>query len=134
LEPQLNQATRVTGRQPDTGIADRGYRSRKNVNGTRIVIPNRLPASAKNYQKQKLRNHFRVRTGIEPIIGHLKQDHRMGWNFLLDDVGDVVNTLLAAAGFNLRKMLQLLTAGALNIFDLIWNYIFRMEITPYFSF
>lgn len=134
LEPQLVQTTRITGRKPDTGVVDRGYRGRKNVNGTRIVTPNKLPASANNYQKQKLRSQFRARAGIEPIIGHLKQDHRMGRNYLLDDVGDIVNTLLAAAGFNLRKMLQRLKAGALNIFDLIRNYIFRMETAPNFAF
>ena len=94
---------------------DRGYRGRKIVNGTRIVIPNKLPASANNYQKQKIRKQFRARAGIEPIIGHLKQDHRMGRNYLLDEPGDSVNTLLAAAGFNLRKMLQRLKAQAQNI-------------------
>lgn len=37
-------------------------------------------------------------------------------NFLLDEEGDKFNTMLAATGFNLRKMLQRLEAGALNIF------------------
>jgi IS5 family transposase len=133
LEPQLGQTTRITGRKPKTGIVDRGYRGRKNVNGTRIVIPNKLSASANNYQKQKIRSQFRARAGIEPIIGHLKQDHRMSRNYLLDEVGDMVNTLLAAAGFNLRKMLQRLKAGALNIFDLIWSYILQKKITLNFT-
>lgn len=134
LEPQLDQTTRITGSKPRIGIVDRGYRGRKNVNGTRIVIPSKLPASANHYQKQKIRNQFRARAGIEPIIGHLKQDHRMSRNYLLDEVGDVVNTLLAAAGFNLRKMLQRLKAEALPIFDLIWNYIFQLKKTPKFAF
>jgi len=129
LAPQLDQTERLTESKPKFGIVDRGYRGRKNVNGTRIVIPNKLPASANNYQKQKIRNQFRARAGIEPIIGHLKQDHRMSRNYLLDEVGDMVNTLLAAAGFNLRKMLQRLKAGALNIFDLIWSYIFQKKTT-----
>jgi len=115
LAPQLEQIERLTGHKPDIGIVDRGYRGRKIVNGTRIVIPNKLPASANNYQKQKIRKQFRARAGIEPIIGHLKQDHRMGRNYLLDEPGDSVNTLLAAAGFNLRKMLQRLKAQAQNI-------------------
>jgi hypothetical protein len=33
-------------------------------------------------------------------------------NFLLDEESDEFNTILAATGFNLRKMLQLLIAGA----------------------
>jgi hypothetical protein len=40
----------------------------------------------------------------------------MGRNYLLDEQGDMVNTLLAAAGFNLRKMLRRLKAEAQNIF------------------
>jgi len=123
LEPQLKQTEKLTGCKPKFGIVDRGYRGRKNVNGTTIVIPNKLPASANNYQKQKIRKQFMARAGIEPIIGHLKQDHRMGRNYLLDEQGDSVNTLLAAAGFNLRKMLQRLKAGAQNIFVEIIRYI-----------
>jgi len=62
-------------------------------------------------------------------MGHLKQYYRMSRNYLLDEQGDLVNTLLAVAGFNLRKMLQRLKAEAMNIFTeyilliftLIWN-------------
>jgi transposase, IS5 family len=84
------------------------------VNGTTIIIPKRLPAKSNNYQKQKIREQLRAMADIEPIIGHLKQDLRMSRNFLLDEAGDIVNTMLTAAGFNLRKMLQWLKAGALN--------------------
>lgn len=123
LEPQLEQTERLTGRKPKAGIVDRGYRGRKLINGTKIIIPKKLPASATRYQIQKIRKFFRSRAGIEPIIGHLKQDHRMSRNFLLDDDGDKINTLLAAAGFNLRKMLQRLKAEALNIFLQVWRYV-----------
>jgi IS5 family transposase len=128
LEPQLAQVERLTGKKPDVGIVDRGYRGRKVVNDTKIVIPNKLPAGANNYQKQKMRNHFRARAGIEPVIGHLKHDHRMGRNYLLDELGDMVNTLLAAAGFNLRKMLQRIKAEAQNIFVEFLNYMFNLTL------
>jgi IS5 family transposase len=123
LLPQLKQTERITGHKPKVGITDRGYKGRKVVNGVQIIIPAKLPASANNYQKQKARKRFRARAGIEPIIGHLKQDHRMSRNYLLDEQGDLVNTLLAAAGFNLRKMLQRLKAEAL---DIIFNFIRRI--------
>jgi transposase, IS5 family len=127
LEPQLAQVQRLTESQPEVGIVDRGYRGRKKVNGTRIVIPVKLPSTANNYQKQKIRKQFRARAGIEPVIGHLKQDHRMSKNFLLDEQGDIVNTLLAAAGFNLRKMLQQLKAEALNIIVEFFRNIFALR-------
>ncbi|MDA3953045.1 MAG: IS5 family transposase [Bacteroidales bacterium] len=124
LEPQLEQTERLIKRKPKFGVVDRGYRGRKIINGIKIIIPKKLPTSATRYQIQKIRKLFRARAGIEPIIGHLKQDHRMNKNYLLDEEGDKMNTILAAAGFNLRKMLQRLKAEAQYIYILIWNFIF----------
>ncbi|MCK5170870.1 MAG: IS5 family transposase [Bacteroidales bacterium] len=128
LEPQLNQTEKLTDRKPKYGIVDRGYRGRKIVNGVKIIIPKKLLSSATRYQIQKIRKQFRARAGIEPIIGHLKQDHRMSINYLLDEDGDKVNTILAATGFNLRKMLQQLKAEALEIFASIYKYYYSVEI------
>ena len=123
LEPQLQQTERLIGKKPKAGIVYRGYRGRKLINGVKIIIPKRLPDSATSYQRQKMRKFFRARAGIEPVIGHLKQDHRMSRNYLLDNDGDKINTILAATGFNLRKMLQRLKAEALNSFWIFWNYL-----------
>lgn len=106
LDPQLRQVERLTGRLPKTAIADRGYRGKKKILGTEIRIPGKLPAYATNYQKQKARKYFRARAGIEPVIGHIKHDHRMIRNYLSGTQGDAINTLLAATGFNLMKMLR----------------------------
>lgn len=122
LAPQLQQTERLIGKKPKAGIVDRGYRGRKLINGIKIIIPKKLPDSATNYQRQKIRIFFRARAGIEPVIGHLKQDHRMSRNYLLDDDGDKINTILAATGFNLRKMLQRLKAEAINSFWNFWKY------------
>jgi transposase, IS5 family len=116
LSPQLKQVVRLTGKLPDAGIVDRGYRGRKNIEGVKIMAPGKLIKSANRYLIQKTRKRFRARAGIEPVIGHIKRDHRMWRNFLLDEEGDKFNTILAATGFNLRKMLQRLEAGAMNVF------------------
>lgn len=116
LIPQLQQVEELTERKPKRAIVDRGYRGRKEIQGTKIISPKQLPQGASRYQKQKLRKFFRARAGIEPVIGHLKQDHRMSRNFLLDEDGDKLNTILAATGFNIRKMLQRLKAEALNTY------------------
>jgi IS5 family transposase len=39
------------------------------------------------------------------VIGHLKEDHRMGRNFLAHATGDAINANLAAAGYNFRRVL-----------------------------
>jgi IS5 family transposase len=134
LLPQLEQTERITGHRPKAGIVDRGYKGRKKINGVQIIIPSKLPASANNYQKQKMRKRFRARAGIEPVIGHLKQDHRMGRNYLMDEAGDLVNTLLAAAGFNLRKMLQRLKAEVLAIFARLKWCLFVREVHLKYAF
>ncbi len=45
------------------------------------------------------------KAGIEPIIGHLMQDCRIGCNHLKGTQGDSIHPLLCAAGFNLRWLL-----------------------------
>jgi transposase, IS5 family len=47
---------------------------------------------------------LRRRSAIEPVIGHLKQDHRMKRNYLRGQDGDCINALLVGCGFNLRKL------------------------------
>jgi len=116
LHPQLKQVERLIGKLPKYGITDRGYRGRKSVLGTKVITPKPLPASTNSYQKQKARKRFRARAGIEPIIGHLKHDHRMLRNYLSGVEGNQINTMLAAAGFNLKKMLRRLKAEAMQFF------------------
>lgn len=106
LDAQLNQVKRLTTRLPQVAIVDRGYKGRKTVNEVEICLPGKLKASANSYQKQKIRKRFRARAGIEPIIGHVKHDHRMERNFLAGVIGDQINTILAAAGFNMLKRLR----------------------------
>ena len=91
LEPQLKQIDRLTGRLPKTGIVDRGYRGRKAVLGVEIRIPGNPKKNATNYEKQKARKFFKAREGIEPVIGHVKHDHRMIRNYLSGTQGDMVN-------------------------------------------
>ncbi len=43
---------------------------------------------------------------IEPIIGHMKNDGLLGRNYLKGRDGDAMNVLLAAAGHNLRVLLN----------------------------
>jgi len=132
LEPQLEQVDRLTNYQPDVGIVDRGYRGRKKVRETKIISPKKLPSSANNYQKQKARKQFRARAGIEPVIGHIKHDHRMIRNYLSGEVGDAINTLLAAAGFNMKKMLNRLKTEAGNFIFYLFKKIFLVNLRSNF--
>jgi IS5 family transposase len=46
------------------------------------------------------------RAAVEPVIGHLKAEHRMGRNHLKGRDGDRINPVLAAAGFNFHLLLR----------------------------
>jgi IS5 family transposase len=82
LEQTLAQVKNITGSLPKEVICDRGYRGKKKIEDTTITIPKPLPASSTRYEKEKVRIKFRRRAAIEPVIGHLKHDHRMERNFL----------------------------------------------------
>ena len=49
---------------------------------------------------------MRRRAAVEPVIGHLKDDHRMRRNHLKGREGDRINAVLAAAGYNLSLLLR----------------------------
>ena len=46
------------------------------------------------------------RAAVEPVIGHLKNGHRMERNYLAHKQGDAINPILAAAGYNFRLILK----------------------------
>ena len=52
-----------------------------------------------------IKRELRRRPAIEPVIGHAKAEHGMGRNFLKGAHGDAANAVLAAAGYNFRRLL-----------------------------
>ena len=47
-----------------------------------------------------IKRAFRRRSAVEPTIGHLKNEHRMGRDHLAGRAGDAANAVLAAVGYN----------------------------------
>lgn len=76
LEDVLIQTKELTGKSPLNARLDRGYKGKQLVGETNINMPKPPLKRDTEYQKRKKRKHFRKRAAIEPIIGHLKQDHR----------------------------------------------------------
>ena len=62
---------------------------------------------------------MRRRSAVEPVIGHMKAEHRMGRNYLWDRQGDAINAVLAAAGlgvaFNAKPAVRASADTALNL-------------------
>lgn len=116
LEIQLAQVENLTCHLPDVALVDQGYRGKKKIGKTEIIFPKSTPKNATPYQRAKRKKQCKSRSAIEPIISHLKYDHRMLRNYLKGTVGDAINTMLAAAAFNIKKLLN-------QIRDFLFNFI-----------
>jgi IS5 family transposase len=106
LKAALKSANQHRTKPIIEAICDRGYRGKKEVDGTVICIPDSPKKRDTKYQKEQKRKKFRRRAAIEPIIGHVKSDHRMERNYLKGFIGDEINLLLAASAFNLKKWMN----------------------------
>ena len=108
IEASLEQVERLTKRRVKILAGDRGYRGKKEIKGTRIPIPDVPKKSDSRYQRLKKHKLFCKRAGIEPTIGHLKSDYRLGRNFYKGVAGDAMNILLAAAAYNYKRAMKAL--------------------------
>ena len=53
-----------------------------------------------------IKREMRRRSAVEPVIGHLKNEHRMDRNYLAHRDGDLNNAVLAAVGYNFRRLIK----------------------------
>lgn len=106
LSSHWEQIRRLTGHTPKEILTDRGYRGKKSVGSTEVSIPTSGSPVQSYYEKRKAKKKFCKRAGIEPVIDHLKSDHRMMRNYLKGTLGDAVNTLIAAAAYNMRHWMN----------------------------
>jgi IS5 family transposase len=87
---------------PKTVIVDLGYRGVDHDNpDVRIIHRGKIKGLSKTE-----RRWLKRRQAIEPVIGHLKEDHGMRRNWLKGQRGDAINAVLCAAGFNLQWLLR----------------------------
>jgi len=99
LGPALKQVERTTEVRPEEAFVDRGFKgSAHHPEGVVVYI------SGRKRLTRTLKAMLRRRSAIEPVIGHLKQEHGLGRNHLLGQEGDRINALLTGCGFNLRKL------------------------------
>jgi IS5 family transposase len=102
LAGAIAQAERITGREVKEAFVDRGYRGHDYSGEATVHITGHR---GKGNAGPALRKRKKRRAAVEPKIGHMKSDHRLGRNFLKGIAGDRINALLAGIGANLRKLL-----------------------------
>jgi IS5 family transposase len=84
-------------------IADAGYRGHNAPPDYKFRV---FTAGQKRRVTPQIKREMRRRSAVEPVIGHLKDDHRMGRNYLAHRAGDAANAVLAAAGYNFSLLLR----------------------------
>lgn len=105
LEAATRQVERLTGTPIARLYVDRGYRGHNDRQKDRVFL-----SGQRRGLTPTIRKELRRRSAIEPAIGHMKSDGRLGRNYLLGTLGDEINAILAGVGYNLRLILNWLRA------------------------
>jgi len=112
LERVLTQIETLTGVKPREVQVDLGYRGH-GIKDDDIEI---ILARRKRGITPAKRKRMRRRNAIEPIIGHCKNDRKIGpRNWLKGKLGDKINAISMAIGFNMRKILRKIFLWLLEI-------------------
>jgi len=87
-------------------LADKGYRGHNAPPDYKFRV---FISGQKRGVTPRIKRQLHRRSAIEPVIGHLKEEHRMGRNYLWHRRGDAANAVLAAAGYNFRRLIRWLS-------------------------
>jgi IS5 family transposase len=96
---------KLTGVEARRIHVDKGYRGHNHPHKFRVWISGQVRRVTKT-----IRREMRRRAAVEPVIGHLKAEHRMERNYLKGREGDRANAVLAAAGYNFALLLRWIEA------------------------
>lgn len=120
---------RMTAIEVKRGHVDRGYRGHNHPHKFRIWITGQVRRTTATIKREMKR-----RAAIEPVIGHVKAEHRMDRNYLKGRQGDRINAVLAAAGYNfsllIRWLAELLRALILLVATDPYNGRSRLNQAP----
>lgn len=124
LKPMVEAMQAWTGIEAKRIYVDKGYQGHDYPKKLRV-----FKSGQKRGVTKAIKKELKRRSVIEPIIGHVKHEHRLGRNYLKGWLGDKANALFAAAGYNFRLVLNWLK----DLFLLILAWIFAGLKRPQFQ-
>jgi IS5 family transposase len=101
LGPVIAELEKQTGVETSRIHVDKGYRGHNHPHKFRVWITGQVRRVTR-----PIRREMKRRAAVEPVIGHVKAEHRMGRNYLKGRDGDRANAVLAAAGYNFSLLLR----------------------------
>lgn len=120
LGPVLEKLKERLGVDLERGHVDKGYKGHNHKEKFKIWITGAVSDRKLKQASQgknptpsfarTIRCEMKRRAAVEPVIRHVKAEHRMGRNYLKGREGDRINAVLAAAGYNFSLLLRWLKA------------------------
>src|SRR3989440_12492721 len=103
LETVIPEMEALIGNIIERLVLDKGYRGHNAPPDYKFRV---FISGQKRRGTPQIKREMRRPSAIEPGIRHLKSEHRMGRNYLWDRAGHAGNAVLAAAGYNFRRLLR----------------------------
>lgn len=94
---------KMIGNELSRILADAGCRGHNAPESHKLRV---FTSGQKHRLTPAIKRQIRRRSAVEPVIGHLKSEHRMDRNYFAGEQGDGVNAVLAAAGYNFSLLLR----------------------------
>ena len=115
LGPVIQGIRLNVGQAPGEVTADRGFDQsakkqescRKRWGVKRLIIPKKGKKPHPDSEASWFQKALRQRAKIEPVIGHLKSDHRMNRCRYRGAIGDTINVVWATLAWNTKKIVHL---------------------------
>jgi transposase, IS5 family len=117
LNEQLQQVNAIisdSGECVAKAYVDLGYKGAQKDN-PRVMVIDR--SKIKKMDKDE-RAALKRRQAVEPVIGHLKSDHRMRRCHLKGSLGDQLHAMCCAAGYNIQWLLRVILKLGLGLLAL----------------
>jgi IS5 family transposase len=127
LNQVLEEVKMQTGIECERAYVDKGYRGHKHSKKYRVFI-----SGQKRGVTALIKRELKRRSAVEPLIGHLKNEGRLGRNYLYGVQGDKINALMVSAGYNFKLILRWLRF----LFFFIFSFLKKpcLEKTVYYFF
>src|SRR5438132_13719539 len=99
LQTVIPDMEKLVGNIIERLLLDKGYRGHNAPPDYKFRV---FISGQKRRMTPKIKRELRRRSAV----GHLKAEHRMGRNYLWFRRGDAANAVLAAAGYNFRRLIR----------------------------
>ena len=121
LQQVIPQIEQLTGTTLKRILADAGYRGHNAPETHKFRV---FTAGQKRRVTPAIKRQMKRRSAVEPVIGHIKNEHRMDRNYLAHKQGDAINPILAAAGYNFRLILKWIRL----FLCFVWNWLVNFKM------